>query len=250
MSRSDLSTIERTLLEGPSGRFDEADLEGLPEAVQRYLRTAIAPGTPLARTARIQMRGHIKIGRWIPFRAYEVLTPHEGFLWAARAGGIISGSDHYAAGRGAMNWKVAGLINVMNGDGPDVSRSAAERAGAEAAWLPTTLLPRFGVEWTVDDDRILARFEVDGRPFKVVYGLSPEGHIQSVVFDRWGDPDDTGTWGRHPFGGEFSSHATFHGITIPDAGRLGWHYGTERWQEGEFFRYRITDMAPVMRDVD
>ncbi len=51
--------------------------------------------------------------------------------------------------------------------------------------------------------------------------------------------------GFHPFGGGFTSHATFAGVTIPDAGRMGWHYGTDRWGEGEFFRYRITGLDLV-----
>ena len=145
-----------------------------------------------------------------------------------------------------MDWKVAGLIRVMKADGSDVSRSAAERAASEAALLPTTLLPRFGVEWTADhDDRISAHYEIDGRPVEVHYRLSPAGRPESVVFDRWGDPDDTGTYGPHPFGGDFTGAATFGGITIPDSGRLGWHYGTDRWHEGEFFRYQITKMTPV-----
>ena len=31
-------------------------------------------------------------------------------------------------------------------------------------------------------------------------------------------------------------------MTIPGSGRLGWHYGTDRWSEGEFFWYHITDL--------
>lgn len=46
-------------------------------------------------------------------------------------------------------------------------------------------------------------------------------------------------------GGEFTSRATFDGVTIPDAGSLGWHHGTDRWDEGEFFRYQITDLTLV-----
>jgi len=45
------------------------------------------------------------------------------------------------------------------------------------------------------------------------------------------------------------ANTTFNGITIPDAGRLGWHYGTDRWSEGQFFRYRITDMTPIIGTV-
>lgn len=62
----------------------------------------------------------------------------------------------------------------------------------------------------------------------------------SVSFDRWGDPDSTGTWAYHPFGFEVTGWTTFGPVTIPAAGRAGWHYGTQRWAEGEFFRCRIT----------
>jgi len=246
LNRHDLSEIENALVQDAVGEFDDSELEGLPDPVQRFLRTAIAPGTPLSRTALLQMRGHIKVGRWLPFRAHEVLSPLRGFIWSARAAGIIAGSDYYAQGQGEMDWKVAGLFRVMKAEGPDVSRSGAERAASEAALLPTTLLPRFGVEWTAtDDDHISARYAIDDKPVEVHYTLTPDGRIQSVVFDRWGDPDNTGTWGPHRFGGDFTSYTTFNGITIPDAGRLGWHYDTDRWNQGEFFRYRVTAMTPL-----
>jgi hypothetical protein len=244
--RRDLTVIASSLVRGAVGRFTEAELDGLPDPVQRYLRTGIAPGTPLAGTAGIRMKGRIKIGRWVPFVARELLTPQLGFIWAARAAGIISGSDRYVDGRGEMSWKLAGLLRVMHADGPDISRSAAGRAAAEAIWVPTALLPRFDVEWAADDDtHISARYHIEDEPIQVHYQLTPAGHIQSVVFDRWGDPDNTGTFSLHPMGGEFTGHETFDGVTVPDAGKLGWHYGTDRWNEGEFFRYRITDLTLV-----
>ena len=138
-------------------RFGPAELDGLPEPVRRHLAQAIAPGTPLATAARLRMRGAIKVGRWLPFRARQVLNPHHGFVWTARAAGLIAGSDRYLDGAGAMDWKLAGLVTVAAGDGPDVSRSAAGRAGAEGVWLPTALLPRFGVRWSAPaDDQVTA----------------------------------------------------------------------------------------------
>jgi hypothetical protein len=53
-----------------SGSFAECELDGLPDPVRRYLRASIGPGTPLSSSARLYMRGSIKLGRWwIPFRA-------------------------------------------------------------------------------------------------------------------------------------------------------------------------------------
>jgi hypothetical protein len=65
--------------------------------------------------------------------------------------------------------------------------------------------------------------------------------VRSVVFDRWGDPNNRGSWAYYPFGFEATAYATFDGVTIPSSGRAGWFYGTDRWNEGEFFRCEITD---------
>ncbi|MDQ4145336.1 MAG: hypothetical protein M3198_16665 [Actinomycetota bacterium] len=60
--------------------------------------------------------------------------------------------------------------------------------------------------------------------------------------ERWEDPDNADTFGWHPFGGEITRQATFDGLTIPAVGRLGWFYGTDRWPDGEFFRYELMDL--------
>ena len=186
---------EHRLCSDPTiGMFGSDEVDTLPEPVQRYFKAAISLGTPLATSARFRMRGHIKVGRWLPFRARQILKPGVGFIWSARAAVVIAGYDRYIGGAGEMNWKLAGLVDVAHGDGPDISTSAAGRCGLEAILLPTALLPRFGVTWTADDDE----------------------HI--------------------------TGHRTFAGLTIPSAGRLGWHMGTDGWKAGEFFRFEITSL--------
>ncbi len=112
-----LSEPEARLLQPPQpAMFGAAELAGLPEPVQRHLAQAITPGTPLATSARLRMRGHIKVGRWLPFRARQILNPHLGFVWAARAAGVITGSDQYLEGVGGMDWKLAGLVTVAHAE--------------------------------------------------------------------------------------------------------------------------------------
>ena len=247
MSSPRLSELEGRLLQAPApGRFSSSELDGLPEPVRRHLTQAIAPGTALATSAWLRMRGHIKVGRWLPFRARQVLSPHQGFVWTARAAWLIAGSDRYLDGAGAMEWKLAGLVTVAHGEGAEVSRGAAGRAGAEGIWLPTALLPRFGVRWAAPaPDRVTAAFEVGETPLELDLRLDPDGRVVSLAFDRWGDPGGGGGFGWHRFGGELTGYASFGGLTIPSAGRLGWFYGADRWDEGEFFRYRITDLQPA-----
>jgi uncharacterized protein DUF6544 len=239
--------LSRRLVRGPgAGRFRPAELEGLPEPVRRYLAAVIAPGTPPARSAHLRMCGTIRIGRWLPFRARELLAPLDGFLWRARAAGVIIGSDRYIDGSGSADWRLAGLVPVMRTAGPDVSRSAAGRAGAEGIWVPTALLPRYGVRWTAESwDRITARYCTGTVPLQLHLRLDDAGRVASFVFDRWGDPGHTGVWAWHPFGGEVTEHRTFDSVTIPSAGQIGWFFGTERWPDGEFFRFRITALHLV-----
>jgi hypothetical protein len=239
--------IRRQLTQPPApAGFSEAELDGLPPAVRRHLQAAIAPGTPLATSARLEMRGQLKLGRWLPFWAEQILAPHQGFHWAARVAGVIGGFDQYLDGRGELRWKLLGLVPVMRADGPDVARSAVGRAAGEAMWLPTALLPRFGVQWEAADDRhITARFSLDGSEVDLQYLLAEDGRIRSVVFDRWGDPDRSGAWGWYPFGGEVTGYRSFGGVKVPSAGRIGWFYGTNRWSEGEFFRFQLTDLELI-----
>ena len=110
------------------------------------------------------MRGQLRLGRWLPFQAEQVLAPHHGFYWAARVAGLISGFDRYLDGQGELRWKLLGVVPVTQAEGPDVASSAVGRAAGEAMWLPTALLPRFGIEWQAADDRhVMARFGLDGR---------------------------------------------------------------------------------------
>jgi hypothetical protein len=236
-------SVEERILQPPlPGGFGEQDVVGLPEPAQRHLRAVITPGAIVGRSVSLRMWGRIKVGRWLPFRAQQVLSPHRGFVWSARVAGVISGWDRYLDGAGAMRWTLGGLINLAQGEGPDVSRSARGRAGAEAIWVPTALLPRCGVRWTSDGpDSATVHYDLDGTPMSVTYRLDAHGRITSLVFDRWGDPDNTGTWDWYPFGGEIVAYRRFGDVLIPGTGRVGWHFGTDRWSEGAFFEFTITD---------
>jgi hypothetical protein len=60
---------------------------------------------------------------------------------------------------------------------------------------------------------------------------------------RWGNPGGS-TFGCANFGGFVEQEGSFSGYTIPIRMRVGWHFGSERFEsEGEFFRVVIDDAA-------
>ena len=224
------------------------DLDKLPVGAQRYLAAAIAPGTLLFRTAHLVMRGEIELeGPLVGVSGRTGSRAGESIIWTTlRVARVVIGSDQYVSGRGWMSWKVAGLWSVVDVEGPDVSRSGAGRCAGETCWLPTMWLPRFGTTWTEEDrTHLTVRTTHDGHESACRLHLDDDDRIRTLVLDRWGDPDETGVFGLHPFGMDVTATATFSGLTVPSEGRVGWFHGTPRWSEGEFFRFRITALRPA-----
>ena len=242
-------TDQRLSVPADVGVFDEAEVGACDEPVRRYFRAAIAPGTPLARAARLRMRGSIRFGnRWVPFRAHELLAPLQGYDWSATvAGGLLRGADTYVDGDASMRWRLLGLVPIIRTSGSDVARSAMGRAAVEGIWLPTALLPRYGVGWHAEDDEhLVADIPVGGQRVALHIAVDSDGHVRSDHLDRWNDPDGTGRFGWVPFGVDAGASRAFPcGITIPAEGTGGWFHGTDRWPEGRFMRYSISELVPV-----
>lgn len=230
-----------------SGRsVQAAELTRCPSAARRYLEHAIAPGTPLAQTVRLQMRGEIKLRKWLPFTAEEVIAWGHGFIWGATVrmfGMPIRGSDRWLHGQGSMRWRLLGLVPVMTAAGPDITRSAAGRMNIEAVWLPSVFC-RQDVSWNGDDaTSARAQFHAHDEDTQLDLTIDPQGRLEMVRMSRWGNPDET-AFRYADFGALVEEEKTFDGYTIPTRLRIGWYIGTERFEsEGEFFRATVTHAA-------
>jgi hypothetical protein len=229
----------------PAGRFRPEQLGGLPAAACRYLAHAIAPGARLASVVRLHTTGSIRLGgRWLPFQAEQVLAPPRGFVWRAtvRSGlARIWGADSYAAGSGAADFRLWGLLPVARSSGPDTSRAARGRLAAESFGLPSSLLPGVHARWRhVDDETAEAVVELDGDRIPVRLSVDGEGRLRSVATERWGDQTENKAFALIPFGGDVGDERRFGDYTIPTAVRVGWWYGTDKFPDHEFFRATVT----------
>lgn len=191
--------------------FDPAMTRGLPEPARRWLSHVIEPGTPLWPRAELTMHGQIKLGRWRPFTARQVLAPPDGYVWAAKtrlAGLPVTGYDRLASGAGEI-----ALIPT---------------AFRHASWSQAQCANTAIATWQFGDDTETAELRV-----------RRSGRLAEIWVNRWGNPGGA-PFGRYPFGVQVEAEETFGGITIPSVFRAGWWWGTDRQDEGEFFRAKIT----------
>ncbi len=226
----------------PGQRFIPELAAGLPQPARRWLSHVVAPGTPLWSSVELTMHGQIRLRGWRPYRAWQVLAPPHGFIWAARtrvAGLPVSGFDRYGPPGGEMRWRLLGMLPIMNGSGRDISRSAGGRLAAEGVSLLPTSFPE--AVWTAgpNPDIAVATWRIGDQDEAVHLRIDPDGRLREILIDRWGNPDGE-PYGRYPFGVSIQAERTFDGVTIPSAFRAGWWWGTDRQNRGEFFRATIT----------
>jgi hypothetical protein len=237
--------------------FNPDKLSHLPEPAKRYLEHTIAPGTKLASAVRLKMHGEIKLTKWIPFTAEQVICWEHGLIWSATAwmNGFlpIVGSDRIIDGIGAMQWKLLGLFPVMTASGADLTRSAIGRLQSESVCLPSVFCGE-DVLWTGTDSSDLdsnlhSSFVVQGERAELDFTIDRTGRLKTFKLPRWGNPDGA-EFRDVDFGGSLEEERTFCGYTIPTRLRIGWYFGSvgvaspleKRFEsEGEFFRATIDD---------
>jgi uncharacterized protein DUF6920 len=226
--------------------FSSQMVSDLPAPAQRYFLHAIQPGTPLASSLILKMRGKMRLkpdAEWMPMEAKEILSIPKGFAWKAAAGsGLlrVRGVDYYANRVGRVRFGLWGIIILVNQTGPDIARSSIGRLACEMIWLPSSLLPQRGVKWeVVNNESAKATMKIDDETITMTLSVSPDGKLRQIVLSRWGDKTPDGRFGYAPFGGMMKAERSFGGYTIPSEISCGWWFGTDRYFE--FFRAQIEE---------
>ena len=182
------------------------------------------------------MRGTIRLGAWRRFTARQVITPPDGYIWAATArvaGMPVIGYDRLSSGAGQMRWRLVNLVPLMSAVGADITMSARGRLATEIVLLPTAFRT---FAWARGDDADTAvgsmqvGAEVGGESEEVRLRIRSDGSVKSVETQRWGNPNG-GPYGRYPFGATIEAERRFGGVTMPSLFRAAWHFGTDR-QDG------------------
>jgi hypothetical protein len=228
--------IERSA-SGTNEVFDPAMVADMPEIARRYFLHAIAPGTPLRTTVRLEMEGKFLLGDKDEFQTYamtadQILSPPAAFVWMPRMrSGVmeITGSDALVEEEAWTRFWINGLLPVVNlTGGVDLTRSARSRPAMEAVWAPASLLPSNGVTWVqVGPDTAEVAFGTEVEPVRMT--LAPNGAVIEVATTRWSDANPDKQYRLQPFGGTLGREVTFEGFTIPTEVSIGNHFRTDNF---------------------
>lgn len=224
-------------------RFDPGSDDHLPAPARRMLQYAIPAGAPLMGRAMLDLSGDITVnGRRMTVTARELLVPGRGFAWEARAalGPLwLRVRDHYLDADGAVDVRLFGVVPLGVERGPDVAHSSRGRLAAESFWIPTTLLPQAGAQWSaVDDQKATVHLSIDGYDESVTFAVDDDGALREVTMLRWGNVQ-VETYQRIPYGFEVLEERRFEGLTVASTLRGGWWYGTDRYQPGEASTFEV-----------
>ncbi len=242
-----LETLQSGRATDPTASYSDRKLITQPAPVQRYFRSVLPAGQALIRGAHIEQVGRFDLGgpegsRWVDFRADQwVVTGHPGyrradqlvgagqpgFVWDARMrmapGMSIFVRDAYVDGEGLLTASLLGLWTVADqAGGPEMAQGELMRYLAEAAWVPTALLPSRDLWWeAIDEDRARVTL-VDGDvEASLEVRFDAQDRIASVYSERRHREVD-GRFEATPWQGRFSDYRRVDGIWVPFEAEVEW----------------------------
>jgi hypothetical protein len=219
----------------------EADLAGLPEPVQRWLRYAQVVGKERPTTVRLKQEGQFRTGEgqgWLPFTAEQYFTTDPpGFLWAVRMRMAplvsITGRDRYAGGEGGIQMRLLSLVPVADTRGGGLNQGAMLRYLAETVWFPAAAVSRY-IAWEgIDANSARATMRYAGVAGSVTFVFDAQGRVVRQTAERYNDAR-----GRlEPRTAPVHAYGEFGGVRVPVEAEAMWNYDSGDFS---YIRLRIT----------
>ena len=187
---------------GDEAPITEADVAGLDEPVERYLRFMGVIGRPRAWSFTARFAGRFRLHPRIPWLAaealqYDSLLPGPDgrdraarvFTMRLRFARVVSmlGHDTYLDGRGRMVGTLAGRVRVVDGSGPEFDVGELSTWLNDVLLLAPSMLLRTDVTWrALDSDRFEVTLTDSGHTVRAQVTIDGQGApLDLATTDRW-----------------------------------------------------------------
>lgn len=216
----------------------EADLQKLPDPVQRYLKYAGVLHKPKVRNARIvfdgEMRGKGK--EYFPFTSVQYNFFDDParlfFMQATMSGFSVYGYHRYAAGTATMTIKLFGIYPVLYKKGDTMNQAETVTLFNDMCLLaPATLIDK-RISWTTLDKNMVKGTFTNGKiTVSAVLYFQEDGQLVNFVS---GDRTDVSVMKQYPWSTPVSNYKLMNGINVMTYGEAIWHYPDGPFTYGKF----------------
>lgn len=225
----------------------EAQLEGLPYIVQKWLRQSGAVGKPSISYAYIRQAGTMMLesesNQKFGFEGIEHFdVKNPAFIWSTKvyyASWLpLSVRDKWINGEAEMLVKLLNVVNVVDEKGNEkMDKAAALRFLGEICWMPAAALEPY-VQWEeIDSLSAKATITYKGAKYSGTFKFTDAGKVETFEALRlFGNDNDAK---EYPWQVVVQEYDTFKGYNIPTRCMVTWILPTGKftWME-----IKVTDL--------
>lgn len=222
----------------PAETITEADLQTLPQPVQRYLRYVGVVGKPKVVSMFANIAGEMRQkGRAsFPLTAEQhnfVDRPTRLFFMKGRMFGLtVPGYHRYQEKSAMMDVRLFGLLPLVKVDGAAMFEADTVTLFNDMCLLAPAALIDKRITWqSIDDLTVQGTFANQGVTISAMLYFNDEGQlINFISHDRW----DVSDMKQYPWSTPVSQYRNLNGYNLPTYGEAIWHY-----PDGDFVYGRL-----------
>jgi hypothetical protein len=243
--RRDVTALFEASDHRPGDIVTEADINGIPEPVQRYLQHSRIIGKQRVNTIRLKQNGFMRMnetGGWIPLTAEEYYTVNPpGFVWFGqlKVNPILNfrAKDRLRNGKGSMLVKLLSLIKVVDASGVEMDQGALMRYFSEMIWFPTAFLGS-NIQWEkIDSGRARGTFTYGDKQVSADFHINEAGQLTNLVAQRYRSVGKE--FLKEKWSTPITNYAELNGLNLPVKGEAVWHLNGGDFS---YIKVEITDL--------
>ena len=209
-------------------KFNYAQLDSLPEPVQRYFKHVLKDGQPYISSVRMTHSGQFKTGfdkDWINIKGEQyATTDRPGFIWKGSTS-MFTAYDSYIENEGHLAVSLWNIYNVVDAKGNNYNQGELLRWLGESVLYPTNFLPSEKLKWIpIDAQSSKLTFDYNGLSLFFNITFNPLGEITQMETKRYKDEDKLETWVI-----KVASYNEKNNVTVPTEFEVLW-----RLKKGDF----------------
>jgi len=221
-------------------KVTEADLQKLPEPVQKYMRITGCVDRQKIKTVRLKQQGLFrakKNQKWKTLKAEQYFNVDSAeFYWKGKVS-IVTATDKFIDGEGRMTVKLLGFIKLADARGPEIDQGEILRFLAEHVWFPSAFLNDYIAWEAIDANTARATITDRGLSVAATFHFNEKGEIIKVTAKRYMESD--GKYSLEDWEIPILEYKKFHDVTIPSKCHVIW-----KLKDGDFcwYKFEITDI--------